>query len=548
MAKKTGARRPTSVRGLQEAIQRKDLELELAEKTYAERMLARLEAQEARFASDDDLGWLPVSVGGGIVAAKDLQETKRLDPTEVRRLSYRFWKTNPFARGILRTFEKFIVGKEFGLDFADTTRGTWDPERKKLLVTTGEDDPLLMRELWNDFAEMNAFPALLREFVRRTFRDGGAFLRKFGRHGFVQLRFIEPEWVEAPQGKATGTVDPDDMTPELLRIYGPEQVGKPTLIVQGFEVLKEDPVTVIAYWITRPGAEPERVPAKDIIHTKPLADANDLTGQYLLEVIFRHLTYYAQWEEYRLVLNKFRSAVVLVRKIEGTASQAAAIVAGRASPRRSPTGVDPVTTSGRREAMPAPGTILSAPMGVDYDWKRPNLDASDAEHDGRRFQLSMAAGVGLPEMMVTGDWSNANYSSSVESRTPAVREWEDWQEFFEVPIRRIVRWVREEAIQHLGLPEESLPGVTIQWPSLVTKDAEKETNRNVKLREQGIMSPQTFAAKEGLVWDEELENMQQAAEQLGQMGMTAAGALLPDPASDGTMPPGDASAPTTTGG
>lgn len=525
-----------SVRQLENEVKRKELEIQLAEANYATTMLQRLTNQEAIFNRDaDERGWLMVSSGGGLVDAKTDPALQR-DPQEIRRRAYIMWRTNPHARGIIRTFEKFIIGKEFAIDFADTTKGTWNKDKTKLVQTNAEDAPLMIQELWEDFADNNRFINRMKELVRRSFRDGGAFLRKYNLNGFIVLRFIEPERIYNPDsGVGRGKVEEGDVSKNVMRLRT-DIVGKPTTIIDGIEYLADDTETVVAYHVQKgqTGTATERVPAKDVLHTKPLADTNDLRGLLLLESVMRHLTNYAQWEEYRLVLNKMRTAVALVRRVDGTAAQARGLIDGRSSPFPNPKAQEPVTQSGRRESMLAPGTIITAGPGVDWDFKAPNLGAGDAERDGRRILLSVAAGMSLPEMLVTGDWSNSNYSSSVESRTPAVREWEDWQQFFEPYIKQIINWVIEAAQESLGLPEDIDTKATIQWPQLIAKDSAKETNRNAVLREHGVISPQTWCAREDLVYADEIENMKQAAE---DAGYTLPGEAPADQAKP-TEPPG----------
>lgn len=512
------AERRLSLKELREEAKRKDLELAIAETTYAQTMITKMVTQEATFARDaDDHKWAMVSSGGGLVDAKTDVALMR-DPQEIRRKAYMMWRTNPHARGILRTFEKFIIGKEFGLDFADQTLGRWNDDKTKLVSAKESDDPeadtpRMIVELWEDFDKNNRFVNRMKEMVRRSFRDAGAFIRKFDLDGFILIRFIEPERIINPKNGITkGEVQDGDIGPEVKRLRR-NVVGMETTIIDGIEYLKDDTETPVAYYVQKGTSdETERVPAKDVIHTKPLADENDLRGILLLESVMRHLANYTQWEEYRLVLNKMRTAVALVRRVDGTAAQARGIIEGRQSPVAQPRGREPITESGRRESMMAPGTIITAGPGVDWEYKNPNLAAADAEHDGRRILLSIAAGMGLPEMLVTGDWSNSNYSSSVESRTPAVREWEDWQQFFEPYILRIVSWVVEAAKEKLGLPKDVDEKVTIQWPQLIAKDAAKETQRHAVMKEAGILSPQTWCAREDLVYDDELENMRQAAE------------------------------------
>jgi hypothetical protein len=571
-----------SLRALREETERRDLELNLQAMEHQEILLRRMTLQENRLALQDadESDWIKMSHGGAILTSKDLPEINR-DPAQIRRLSYRMWRFNPHARGIIRNFEKFIIGREFGLDFSDQTKGKWNPKRTKLVrikdeppepapepMTFGgygqangggfgdeeeEDEPeprepkpkkseipTMVRELWDDFAKMNKFNQLMKEMVRRSFRDAGAFIRKFEVNGYVFLRFVEPDLIVSPTALKEGAVQAGDLGPEWDRVYGEKNadlVGQPTTIKDGVEFLTDDPVLIVAYWIAKSVKEqqkPERVPMADMAVTRPFADANDPTGILLLEVVMKTISNYTTWEEYRMLLNKFRSAIVLHRKVEGTAIQAQNIIAGRASPRQAPLGRgEPNTTSGRREAMPAGGSIITSPPGVDWEYKRPNLDAADAEHDGRRMLLTAAAGVGLPEGIVTSDWSNNSYASSVESRTPAVREWEDWQEFFEAPILRIVEWVLDSGVENFGLPKDIDRKVTIQWPPLVTKDADKETNRNAMLHERGVLSLTTWSAREDLVLEDEIENMRQEAELTGRPGPGLTPPAPPPPGGGG---------------
>jgi len=521
-------KRPTT-RALQQELAHVELELALEEARYTRRLMSGLLLQEGPEARPDrdEANWSLLSSGGSLDSSKSLPTS--VERTTSQKQSYRAWRLDPHARGILRNFVKFIIGRELTIDFADEQKGTWaDDRHAKLVVAEADSDaPLLVRELWEDASKNNRMRERLKEFVLRAFREGEAFLRRFRPGGGrVLLRFVEPDRV-AGDGKTTPgfvgkvldvDVVPDDRDEPNDGQLPRELLGESTALEEGIEHLANDVETVVAYWLkpATPGGTPTRVPAHEMIHRKPLADSNDLRGFPILEVVLKNLTNYAQWEEYRMVLNKVRAAVALVRKVEGTPTQGAAIVQGRASGAVHPQGREPQTTSGRREPMFRPGTTLTPGPGVSYDFLSPKLDARDAGEDGRRFLMTIAAGLGLPEMLVTGDWSNASYSSSVEARTPAVREWEDWQDYFEDAIVRIWEWVRVEAIRSLGLPRETNPGITIQWPTLIAKDALKETERRVALHGAGLLSKTTWAAQEDLVWDAERENLRLEAEEEGR--------------------------------
>ena len=500
---------------LREDLRRSELQLELASTKSALALFETMrEAWKADPVVDTDAGWIMTSSGGSLaVDSKNLWSVfgAAYDPRLTRRQSYRAWRTNPHARGILRSLVKFIVGRNFKYDFQDQSRAEWDDavKRTRLKPSTSEDSPLAMRLIWDDFARRNNWLQRAKEIVLRTFRDGECFVRGFVQNGRVQLRFIEPDHVQSDSDGQTAQAEiehPDGTTETVA-----------TTIMYGIEFISQDIETVVAFHVKpSPTVRAERISAKEIVHVKCNADANDLRGFPFLEVILKRLTQYEQWEEYRILLNKVRTAVALVRKVEGTQQQAAAIVAGRTPARTaSPPDAEPQTASGAREAVFKPGTVLTPGPGVTYDMINAKMNAQDAQHDGRRILLTIAAAAGLPEMFVTGDYSNSNFASTAEAVKIAMREWEDWQDFFEPVFTRIFEWVVEAAIEGLGLPRDVDRSVVIQWPTMIVEDPEKQTARRATLFQNGILSRTTWAAMESLVYDDEQENMREEAEELG---------------------------------
>lgn len=500
--------KPISLRVLRGQIQRAEAEFALEQAQYATRLLASLQEQTSNVVIDTDAGrWTKLSEEGSLVTSKDL-EGRLQDRTASRRQCYKAWRLDPHARGALRHFQKFIIGRGVTFDFADRRRGVWsDPERPVDI----RDDPreeFAVKLVWDEFDRRNGFRGRAKELVLRVLRDGEMFLRRFSGPGVGELsvRFVEPDSVQSSVGKTTGsvTVSGDPLKRE-----------RKTEIKEGVEVLQEDVETVIAYWIKMSGdADARRVPAEEVLHLKCLTDTNDTRGIPLLEPVLKKFTNYEQWEEYRLILNKVRTAIALVRKVEGTSAQAQSLIQGRLPARTAPEGREPQTTAGQREAGFRPGTILTPGPGVSYEFLSPGLDARDAAQDGRNILLSIASGLGIPEMLVTGDWSNANYASSVEARSPAVREWEDWQEFFTPALERVAQWVIDEAVRGKILPSDTDRKVTVRWPPIVHKDETQQTQRLATLNAAGLLSKTTWAAVEGFVWDDELENLRDEGELL----------------------------------
>jgi len=470
----------------------------------------------------DSRHWVMTSSGGAITLDKEIRELSMV-PGLSRRECYRAWRLNPHARGILRTFQKFIIGRGFRIDSEDKQRGIWDDAKTRIIPSDNEDDKLAVMLVWEDFVKRNKFNLRDKEIVLRTLRDGDCFIRRFKLpDGRTTIRFIEPGHVQS-DGKNEGT--------------GVNSGGKTvkTIIREGIESSAEDVEDVIAYWIKVANEPAERIEEKDIIHLKCLADSNDARGIPLLEANLKMLGAYQQWIHYRLVLNQARAAVALVRNIKGSASQASTLLANRGSGRAQPEGREPQTGSGRRESMFRSGSILTASEGVSYEFLSPKLEARDAGEDGRRIMLAVAAGLGLPEMLVTSDWSNSNFASAVEGRSPATREWEDWQDFFEFPFSLIWFWVMNAAVEENMLPKTTKMNVTFAWPSIIQKDAPKETDRNAVLFLNGIISEQTWSAREDLDWETETRLIHDEAESAALDPLAQITSSLPAPTPPGVL-------------
>lgn len=505
--------KPQTMKGLREQVRAAELEVALAEANYTKRVLKTLtEADE--IIDTERAGWDIVASAGRTTDMKDLTGPGvEIDLATVRKRSYRAWRLDPHGRGILRNLLRFVVGRELTLDFGDTRRGVWtDGVLGGTVTETKKDgDRLLTRLVWDEFVRRNAWKLRVKELVRRTLRDGDMFLRRFVSDGHVAVRFIEADAVASPTLTIGGTVRAEDVPTESWPLT-PEHVGKKTRVIDGVEVLATDVETVVAYHVRQGDplsvSEFERVPAKDVIHLKCSADFNDARGTPFLEPVLRKLAQYDTWEEYRVILNKIRTAIALVRKIEGgTAAQAQAIIAGRQPAPGAPLGRDPQTTSGRREAAFRPGTILTPSAGVSYDFISPRLDARDASEDGRKLLLTIAVGAGMPEMLVTGDFSNSNFASTSVAAKLVQREWEDWQDFFESALVKVYEWVLEAAVEGLKLPANVDRSLTIQWPVFMRDDETRATDRRATLWQSGILSKRTWAAEEGYVYDDEKDLM-----------------------------------------
>jgi capsid protein len=403
---------------------------------------------------------------------------------------------NTHAAGYLGSLRRFVIGK------GATVRVT-------------HDTPALAdaANAWlEQFRHWNNWNRLEDELPGRTWRDGEAFLR----------RFDEPPErdVDAKTARRLGQLhaslaDPDAQPPEgmiFLRFIEPEHVADPVGdITHGIVTADGDVETVLAYcWAPDGKTVKEVVPANEVLHTKAGVDSGVKRGRSVLEPILKRIRQYEDWLNYRITLNLMRTAVVLVKTITGSPGQISAIRDANQKQREDTPGAQ------QQQRMLKPGTTVHASPGVTYDFKNPQINAQDAQHDGRAILLTNAAATGLPEYMFTGDASNANYSSTMVAESPGVREFESWQDFFTPVFVQLHRWAlvagaRAKMIEGLTEEEAATVELTVEWPPLLARNEAEHAAANKIRRDAGILSLEGLARDEGVDWDVEKQRLAEEA-------------------------------------
>lgn len=449
--------------------------------------------QTARLVQPDDDGYTQLLGQVGSDRGLDSATSAELRKHAIR-ASYR----SPLMVGYLRTLKRFVMG----------TGPTFHP------MTDDEGLNERISEWWDYVALVNKWDTLEDEIPWRTWRDGEAFIRRFthGHNGPIKSTFtatvaqrLAKLGVKRPmiQGNSLlrGTT--------LLRILDPDQIEDPEGVIKNGIVTSSDDVqNVLGYlWNPEPGKSDavEFVPAAEMEHTPINVDSDVQRGRSQLEPLLERDQQFNDWLKYRLALNLARTAIVLHKQVEGaTPTQLAAL---RDPKQRDSPGND------RKTRMFKPFTTITTGKGVEYKLLTPNLQAQDAQHDGRSLQLNMAAATGFPEFMFTGDSSNANYASALVSEGPAFREFESWQDFFTPVYRRIYRWAMEDgakAGQIKGLEAEAakeLP-VEVRWPNIEVRDPEQRAKRNEILHRNRVLSLETWATDAGLEWEVERKRLE----------------------------------------
>jgi capsid protein len=369
-----------------------------------------------------------------------------------------------FGRAIVRNLSKFVLGKG------------------PLVKPKSENK--LVSEYWSKFLKDNRWSLREKELVRRAFRDGEVFLRRFvdKKTGETKVRFIRANMIRNPSNS---------------RDYN---VGEN--VSYGIGTNPDDIEEVLTYYYCKiDGTLIDKIPAGDIIHIKILTDSDMKRGLSIYYHAMPMIKKYADWLEDRIVLNKVRSAIALIRKVEGTRSAVESI--------RNAYRSEYQDKDKNKQKVMQRGTVLTASKGIEYEMLSPNIHAQDVKDDGRAMLLAVAAGVGFPEMMLTADYSNANYSSSMVAQNPFVREIEDWQDFFGYYYKLLFQLVIQ-AHKEYGdkrIPDGESEECTIEWPPLILADTLKNNQARAIQFKHKILSRKTWQLKEGLDPEQEERNL-----------------------------------------
>ncbi|MGH7201207.1 MAG: phage portal protein [Planctomycetaceae bacterium] len=438
-----------------------------------ERVLELIEAASPKVVSDDETGWTLLGD-----SSRTLSDSERAD---YRTRARRFVREQPHARNALRLLENYVVGAGLELahmpsedDREDNNQSRGVPPRsgptrpgsaEELSSLAGAAD-----RLWSEFLRANRRHFTFREQARRVWRDGECFLRVFPSSGWPPaVRFIDPEAIgptrEHPDSQGVLT-EPHDV--EAATAY-----------------LRIDPET---------GELAERIAAEEVFHTRIGIDSNQKRGLTAFAPVIETLAAFNQWLDTELVARKLLASIVLWRKVSGAPTQTTAFA-------------DSADYSSASDALHAiqcarvaGGTMLTTSTGTEFQFLQPSTNYTDAVPLGRLMLLCIAAGMGLPEYMLTSDASNANYASTMVAEGPAVKLFESEQEFFAAEFESLWRWVMTEAVRQGRLPADFFEQIKPKWmfPLLVNRDRPRERDADVKLVSARILSRAEVARRDGV--------------------------------------------------
>jgi len=403
-----------------------------------------------------------------------------------------YWQGNEYIRRAVRNAVNYVVGVGMTFTLADAEQY---PEGVKESV----------EQCWKLFSRINHWPSKQRETVERGQLDGEWFYHFKPRGNTLLLRFLEPE-------------DIDDPTPG----------SKWTLGIQ----YEEDDVESVLGYAWNPGKSIGGSPsngwlAPDIVqHGFWFGTRSMVRGIPPFIPILHRVKQYDGWITDRLVLNKLRARIALIRKHLGAApSQVTAFADATKDGDTTRSGKTGDTTDRRR--MFKPGTIIDSHGRTEYEFLTPNVQAADVQHDGRAVLLSITAGTGQTEVMITADASNSNFASTWIAEAPAVKEFalgqgiciEEWEGVWH-KVMLHGQQMGVIPVNPMADVENLYSGydVEIQPPRLVSRDRDKDTRANSEMFTQGVISRKTWQLRDELNPREEDVQLEAEREQALELG------------------------------
>ena len=395
---------------------------------------------------------------------------------------------HPGARGLLDTMETFVIG--------DTTQ-----------IVAVDDEPKV-QQYWDDWAKSANWDMRSKEMFRRYLRDGDVFNRWFqpkatggiqAEGGYLLTRFISP----------TEVIDPANMNN-----WGHHSFG--------IETDPDDVEDVVAYFrqygyndakSMSPTTKWERIPASEVDHFKCLVDTDIKRGRSWLMGVAKYITMHEGWIEQRWQLNRLRNLFAVIGNIKGVSGSSMSDIKAKFTDTEGKT----LAGEGTAKKMPRDALFLLS-KGIDYDLKSLNLQASDAAEDGRNIQLLTCVGTSLPEYVVRGDASNANYSSTMVSESPMVKMFQKYQDIlrymFGVTYARVIAYgIATNQIPTRGKQTDPKTGKAVtgptslecqvEFPPLIHRDVKEETEALVMQRGQEWVSDQTASTSLGYDYETE---------------------------------------------
>jgi hypothetical protein len=405
---------------------------------------------------------------------------------QIRARSRVFGQTNPYAVGAARNRVAYTVGS--GHTYKVLPRNPADAAEEMLAGC---------RKALDDFRKRNKWSKRQKESIRRLDRDGERFLRLFvdEERGELNVRFVEPLEVQNPPEKTSAD-----------GVYFGIQFKR---VKADFDVPVYDVETPLNYFIVNIGTLGEviglreTVSADEMQHLKANVDMTWPRGLPTWYALEGHLTDAVRTLKATGRIVEFRSRIGMIRRHINATKEAVQRAAERwGAGHGEMSGRDPHTA------------IIDTSDATKYEFPS---ESAPVDKNVAAIQAELracAAALAMPEYMLSGDASNANFSSTMVAEGPAVKTFEEMQaDLVEADIEIMERQLQIAAKAGLiaGAGEENIlerVKVEAEGPIIKSENRLQEAQADQILVLSGVMSKETMAARHGLVYADERDKLQ----------------------------------------
>lgn len=419
------------------------------------------------YRNDDGTWWNALGGNNASRGGQSVPFVTAEQQAEIRQQCRHLAATNEFAINGIENRTSYLVGPGH-VYRASIRKGVQAPAELELQV----------QSVLDEFLHENRWQARQQEIVRRLDRDGEVFLRFFvDAQGDTRVRFVEPDQVQTPR-----------------------ELANHAAASFGIQTEQYDVETVLGYFI-----DGEPVDASAIQHRKANVDVNVKRGLPLYYPVRKNLRRVEKLLRNMSIVAEIQSAIALIRKHSGTTSNGIEqFVAGENQAEHGS-----ASQQSKYFSQYAPGTILDAPVGLDYDFPVAGINASNFVQLLQAELRAVAARLVMPEFMFTSDASNANYASTLVAEGPAVKMFQRLQANLANDDCEVMWRVVENAVHAGRLPSDTRRLIEIQVtpPSLEVRDQLNACRVEQMAYENKILSPQTWSLRLGLDYDQEQKNL-----------------------------------------
>ena len=401
--------------------------------------------------------------------------------------------------------------------------------------TSGEDGSNVMAGIREDanvkkaqrvidqFLEDNEFVGDLdREIHDRSRTDGEVFIRLIPDGWRTRACLIEPEQIVEPQSPREledwlGTGEEVNYWHHGIHTLWDRQVGHgdPTR-PRGYHVIHD-----------QNGDEWDYVSADQMLHIKRNVSRNAWRGVSDFLSITRDLQLIEKIRRNTGEGAAIQAAIAFIREHAPgvTGSSITAMVQGGST-----TNYDkPVKDSSRTtySEQLQPGTVKDIPQGMKYHAGPLGMlrSAVYVEVEQNIIRASIGVRWQMPEYMIAGDASNANYASALVSESPFVKARENDQAFYSRKFDQMLWMVIHIAWKagYFGSADwqqlKASVSLKIDPPDVASRDTMKQAQTNAIEQQAGVLSTRTWANEAGRDYEEEVKNgAKPMAPQIGQPG------------------------------